>query len=452
MRIALTYIGSGTFSGIPLGLVFLASYVNSRLPEHQVRIVDANWCDPYSALVQGDYDLIGISSMTSQYERATKLARNLRNAATRAPIVLGGVHISTLPSSLRSPFDLGVIGEGEETFCDLIKHFAEGNTDPDAFATVPGLVYQWYSWGQTPPRPVITDMDGFPDLDWSLLDPRYWRRQPNRVWQEQAAESLLVTSRGCPYRCVFCSTTQFWARYRAHSVPWVIRQIQNLTELGVTHVQLYDDLFTVHKKRTREVAEAFRAAGLHKKVKAVSCMARTNLADEELCDILKSMNVKILSFGFESGNDRVLRYLKRDTTSVALNQKAIETCRKHGLRVVGSLMMGSPTETLKEMLDTVRFIRWCVRHGVEDLWPWTSAPYPGTEFWRIGKQRGVVADDMDFDQCAMNSKNPGRPLLLEPNISLNAFRAVWFWAQLNLLPCKLRKLANLARAFMKKNP
>jgi anaerobic magnesium-protoporphyrin IX monomethyl ester cyclase len=446
MRIGLVYLSADNGGIFPVGLMSLAALLKRRFPQHQVEIVDSSFEDPYERITASKYDLIGLSSMTIEYEGATRLAKRLKEAIA-TPLIIGGVHVSTLPNSLRACFDVGVVGEGEETCCDVVSLYEAGTKpSPSLLRTIPGLAFR--DSGKvcvTPKRGLVGDLDSLPPLDYSLIDPRYFRFRALGAWGEYGREAILLTSRGCPYRCAFCSTSLFWDKVRYFSVPWVIGQIKTLVnDHGVDHIQVFDDLFTVHKKRLQAIAAEFRKEGLQRKVR-LACQSRANLVDDELCEILKSMNVTIVSFGFESGNERMLRYLKCDSVTVEQNQKAIRTCVKHGLKVVGSVIMGSPTETLEEMGDTISFIEYTKAAGADRIWSFVTTPFPGTKMWEIARARGKVDEEMDFDTLSLSDRAIENPLLLDEAISPEAFKRVFLEGRRRLHYYKWKKLLALLR-------
>ncbi len=423
MKIGLVYLNHNDGNVYPIGLLSLAAMLRQRQPQHTVDIIDANFDDPFQKAIDPSYDIIGISAMTIEYEKASLLAQHIKKHSS-TPVILGGVHISTLPQSFRPCFDLGIVGEGEITFCDVIAHFAStGTLDPKHLSHIKGLVFfDGDKITTTHPRELIDTLDKIPKLDYSLLHPGYFRKRGMLIWSATGKQGIVLSSRGCPYKCVFCSTTQFWNKVRYFSIERSIEEISDLVDhYGADHIQIFDDLFTINRHRLRQFAAEFRRRELHNKV-SLSCQSRTNLIDDELCEILLSLNVKIVSFGFESGNERMLNYLKCDSTSVAQNKKAIATCAKYGLKVFGSVIFGSPTETLAEMQDTLDFLKQARRLGATSIWGFVMTPFPATQVWNVAKSRGKVCDNMNFDLLTHQSAE--NPMLLEPAISLAQFSAV----------------------------
>lgn len=395
MKIAL--VSTAQRSGCPpIGLVYLASYIRAHTP-YQVDIIDANYQDIFKADYSG-YQVIGISAMTVNFETAIHLANTIKSWNHFTPIIIGGVHISTCPETMMSAFDSMIVGEGEKSFIKLLWDF-ESNVFLEE-------KYQSAS---------VDTLDDLIPPDWGLIDSRYFTRQLNTTFAEWGIEGWLLTSRGCLYRCRFCSTTRFWDKVRFHSVEYVIKMINDLKAKGVTHIQIWDDLFTIDKDRLRQLQPHMRHSGIK-----YNCQPRINKIDEETCRILKDSNVTLCIFGFESGNTRVLKYLKNDESlDVDKSKHAVKLCRKYGLDVQGSVIFGSPTETLPEMIDTLKFMLWCYFHGVQRLWAFVATPFPGTEFWRY------VPKDFKYADL---SHHTAKPLLLDVSVKLWQFKIIMFLA------------------------
>ena len=232
----------------------------------------------------------------------------------------------------------------------------------------------------------------------------------------------MLTGRGCPYRCRFCSTAIFWNKVRFHSAEHVCDEIKMLIErYHVDSILIWDDLFTTSKKRTREIAGILKKEGLTEKA-IFSVQARANLIDDDTCAVLKDMNVNSVGFGFESGSNKVLNYLKNGSVTVEQNKNAILTCKKYGLKVTGSLMFGNPGETIEDMKKTLELIDFMGQNGADLIWTFVTKPLPGTEFWEIAKNRGKVSDDMDWN--ILEQTEDSNPLMLDDGISKDEFRNI----------------------------
>lgn len=394
MKIAL--VSTAQKSGCPpIGLVYLASYIQNHT-QYKVDIIDANYQDIFRT-DYAEYDLIGISAMTVNYTKALELANWIR-FWHNTPLIIGGVHISTCPESFHPIFDSMIIGEGERAFIELLY-----DLETDRLKKV----YQ---------AEFSNNLNNFAFPNWDLIDKRYFTKQFNTTFAEWGIEGWLLTSRGCPYRCRFCSSTQFWNKVKFHSDKYIINCLENLKKKNVTHIQIWDDLFTIDKNRLRRLALYFKNSGVK-----FNCQPRINCIDDEICQILKDSNIILCIFGFESGNTRILRYLKNDISlSIKQNKKAIKLCRKYDLDVQGSVMFGSPTETLSEMFDTLKFMLWCLFNGVQRLWAFVTTPFPATEFWKY------TPKDISWDK--LSHHNITTPLLLDKSVKLWQFRIIMFLA------------------------
>lgn len=361
----------------PLGLVQLGTFLQNK--GHKVEIIDfnwlgVNWYDDYN------YDVIGISAMTKDYGRAISLAKLIKTLKPNLPIIIGGVHISTLPESIHPIFNVGIKGEGEQAFLDTLSL--------KDLEQMQGVILE--------SKPV-SNIDELPYPNWGLVDKRYFENQPNTTWGRFCSEGVMLTSRGCPYSCPFCSTQAFWGnKVRFHSAEYVEQLVKDLVDRGVTHIQVWDDLFALNINRLNDIAGRIRKYKV-----TLNCQPRANLMTDEMCIALRNVGVKTCIFGFESGSEKMLSYLKNDTVTVDDNYHAIKQCRKYGLGVQGSVIFGSPFETKGDLLETLSFIKNAFRLGVERIWSFVLTPFPATRVW----DKAVIQWDEDFDWSKLSHQN-----------------------------------------------
>lgn len=433
-RLALVSLARSSNLNPPLGLVDIASYIQREQPDVMVSILDRNFDDVEQRILSEDFDVIGISAMTVDYSAATALARRIREQ-TGTPILLGGVHISTLPKSLDPIFDTAILGEGELTLTEWVGAFlAHGGAMPpaDVLREIEGLAFFDDSKLVVTKHRGLLSLDAAPLSDWTLLKPEYFEKRRLDELGSLARGASLMTSRGCPYHCAFCSTTVFWGKQvRVYPVAHVIEEICRLVEsYAITHVMIWDDLFTIHKKRLREFIEKLEEVGLLGKI-SFSCDSRANLFDEETCVLLKRMGLKAVFFGFESGCEKTLRFLKQPTVTVAENRVAISRGVRHGFKVQGAVIFASPDETLDEMRETVDFITWAAKEGAYRINSSMLVPFPGTEVWDIAIERGVISEPVDWGQFSLVNQDTCRPFLLDPSIEtkdyMRLFRGFRLW-------------------------
>ena len=414
---------------LPLGLAYLATYMRDKHGFDNTSIIDVNIEPPMDGLRREKPDVVGISTMTLNYGASRRLAAEIKEELD-VPMLIGGGHISTLHESLTKEFDVGVVGEGEETLAGLVDLFErEGSFPAEKLEGIEGLVYRKDgALKASKHRELIRELDDIPIPDRKFLSKEYFK--PRVVfWDggEVGVETSIFTSRGCPYDCVFCSSAMFWNKVRFNSAQRFIDEVRYLNEeYNVTHFLIWDDLFAVSVKRLGEIAELMKKEGLADVARFWGQM-RSNIVNEQLCKDLVKMNIRSLAFGFESGNDRMLKYLKGQHMSVEQHKRAAKLCIDHGIRVAGSLIMGTDSETMDEMRDTLKFIGELGEMGCADLGVYVMTPFPGTATWQVCKERGKVSDDMDWDELGLYGYE--KPFALDDNISRDEFAKLYMEAR-----------------------
>jgi radical SAM superfamily enzyme YgiQ (UPF0313 family) len=363
----------------PLTLGYLAAYLRAYAPD-----VDVRFFLTADEAVNFKPDLVGISSASQNLSLAAELAESLKRQ-TDAPLVLGGIHISLLPQTLPRAFDIGVVGEGERTLVDLVRWRRGEMAD---LATIEGLVLRdGDRLVQTPPRAPIANLDEIPFPDIEMLG-TCWRASGTH-------RTLMYSSRGCPYKCYFCSTTNFWRTYRFFSPEYVIREIEwRHATFGTRWFDFWDDLFIGDDARFRRFAEMFLERGLRERV-ILGFSVRSNLVTPECVRVIKDLGVEQVNFGAESGNDRVLRAINKTSVTVETNQRAIDLLHDAGVFVNCSFVFGFPDETYGEMKDTLKFIERN-KYKLADIGFFPLQLLPGTRYWEMALEKGIVSLDMDW--------------------------------------------------------
>ncbi len=335
-------------------------------------------------------DLVGISSVTENIEVAKSLASQAKER-WGAITVLGGVHITALPKSLPVEFDLGVIGEGEMTFYELVQSIEQTKKlDNSVLKSIKGLVF--HSGSQR----VFTGFRlGINNLDEVPIPTREKYIQSSPI-------TYMMTSRGCPYTCAFCVIPNVSPGYRTFSPDLVIKEILSIKENypEVKNIRIFDDLFIVNGRRVREIAKKIDEAGLNQDL-SFGCWGRANLIDDAMIDSFKMMNMAHVAFGAESGSSQVLSSIKPGV-SLEENQRAIDKLHQSGIKVACSVILGHPQESEADLMATHDFLS----SNLEKLFDVefnVALPWPGTELWERAKKRGLVHDQMDFSpirECA----------------------------------------------------
>ena len=362
----------------PLGIGHLISALRERYPDQiEFEVVDH---DIVNALNEFRPDIVGISAVSQNYNRAIEYASIIRKYGLL--VICGGVHISMMPNSLSKDMGIGVIGEGEETICELIGMYLKGDTFiPESLKSVKGIVYHYK--GQivaTDKREPIKWLDSLP--------------LPDRTFFPVKQNTYMFTSRGCPFKCVFCSSTRFWKGVRCFSPDYIANEIQQLIKQGVNDISFYDDIFPLNTKRIKKLISVLRHRGILGKVD-FHCSIRANMVNDEIIIALKEMGTISIGLGFESGCERILQYLKGQSVTLKDNINAVKTIKRHGLEISGSFIIGSPNETMQEIKKTYEFIK---HNKFTSFCVYPLTPLPGTPIWDYALSKGLVSENMDWSK------------------------------------------------------
>ncbi|MDX1386678.1 MAG: radical SAM protein, partial [bacterium] len=355
-----------------LAPLYLASFLEKHGVPVEIRIKDR-----LEDLEDFQPDVLGVSSVTENIETAKKLARKAKEKWNSLTI-LGGVHITALPQSLPGEFDLGVVGEGEETLKEVLEGWNQSHGfDLTGLNKIKGLVYhQKKGLHFTGFRPGLECLDEIP--------------VPKReLFIKNSPITYMMTSRGCPYTCHFCVIPKTSKGYRVHSPEYVVEEIKSIVTHypEVKNIRIFDDLYIVHRERVEEIADRIVAEGLHQEL-SFGCWGRANLIDEALVDTFQKMNMVHVAFGAESGSSRVLSKIKPGVT-LEENQRALEMLDDHGIRVACSVILGHPEESEADLMATHDFLAKNMDR-LFDVEFNVAIPWPGTDLWDFAKDKGWV--------------------------------------------------------------
>jgi len=340
-----------------------------------------------------DPDIVGVSVRSVKIPSAFRIAEICKGINKEIKVVAGGFHPTMRPDSLLKSKDIDIVirGEGEETFLELAESLINGNV---SLKQVKGISYK-DSDGKlvnTPDRALIKDLDILP--------------VPNRElilgYDDYTADQLgwIMTSRGCAYDCTFCNAKAMWTRkVRFLSLSIVIDELDYLRKnFKITNITFMDDSFTVNKQRVLEFCEMLIET--NKKI-TWSCLTRADLIDEEVIKKMKGAGCTKVDIGIESGNERVQRIINKGIELDGLRQIS-GVLRKHGIFWTGFFMMGFPTETKEEILETLAFMK-----EIRPSWAYLSVftPYPGTSLYELAKKKGMISEDSEYIFSHQNPDN-----------------------------------------------
>jgi len=363
----------------PLGLCALAAFMKVNGCEAKIIDMDAegkNIGDIIQEINQYSPDVIGISATSPVFPMAKLTASKIKEKFN-IPLVIGGVHVTVAPEEAMregKSFDYGIIGEGEITLLELVEVLARG----DSVNRVKGLIYRdGENVLRTEPRPYIQDLDSLPIPDRTLLDlDRYTFSIPKKGI---GRITFMMTNRGCPFQCVFCSARTMWGtRVRWRSVEKVLEEIEHIVnELHIKYISFTDDTLTLKRSRMIEICNGILERNIRFNWEG---MTRANTVDEELLKLMKKAGLVRLSFGIESGDPEILKKIKKGVTLEEV-KRAYKIAYKLGIETRGSVMIGHPYETKRTVMKTLWFIRnlkECMQAYVN-----ITTPFPGTELYEM---------------------------------------------------------------------
>jgi len=378
----------------PLGIQTLAPVL--RRHGHRVSLFDT--CHPHmqaehlaQAVERERPDVIGLSCLsTTTYPALKNLARRLRSAALKIPLIVGGA-FATMNADhiLKDCPDLNcvAVGEGEE----LLPDYLDNLDNPGAVA---GLV--WRNAGKVVRnalRPLLQDLDQFPYPDRTSLPIDYIESLPLDVPAVLSLDKFctMQTSRGCPYACIYCDIPALsQGKWRYRSAAHVLGEMQQLDDLGYGSIYLTDDHFLLNRKRIGEICGGI----LERRLKfRWGCEGRVDAVAVDQLPLMKKANCNFLAFGVEAGSQKVLDRLNKKQTLRQV-EHAISEAKRHGIeRVHGFFVIGSPGETEKEIMTSFRF---AARLKLDTFGFNRLCAYRGTPLWQEYVDREIIDDQRDW--------------------------------------------------------
>jgi len=390
----------------PVGLTYLAGFIREK--GHQVYIYDFQIEEQnfQEFLKKFQPEFVGITCQTAVFYNTLKLAKEIKKEFPKVPIAVGGVHGSYRPHDFfESPnIDLVVKGEGEITLSEILDYYQNKN---NKLENIKGISFKkGNKIIDNPPQELIKNLDILPMPAIDLLPLEKYRVSPDNYLGGRVG--LITTARGCPFNCIFCACKQAFNRtYRARDLDKVLREIDYYVKnYQISQLFIMDDTFALDKKRAIDFCNRMTKAGYNKKI-LWWCQTRVDLVDKELVKKMEEAGCKILSFGIESGVQRILDTISKRTTLKQI-RKAIKLTRKMGLEPRGSFILGLPGESFFDSLKTIFFsLTLPLSQSKFGL----ATPYPGTKLWDIALAEGQVKDKCEdwnrFTQMAAYTKyNP----------------------------------------------
>lgn len=371
----------------PLGILYLAAFL-IREKICDVDVIDAQVEElDYPALKERirniSPDLVGISAMTFTLLDCIKVARIVKELHPNIPIAWGGSHIHIYADEMiRLPeADFCFTGEGEHGFAELLKNLHK----PDEWDKIQGLVFRRNGKVvRTPTRKLLgnDDLDLLPFPARELVP--YWKY--SSVMAKRDPITTMFTSRGCPFRCSFCDRPHLGKNFRANSPKHVVDEMEHCVGLGIREFLIYDDTFTVDKKRVHSICDEI----IQRKLDiGWDIRAKVNTIDADLLKHMKAANCERIHYGVEAGTDRIMKVLRKGITTEE-TKKVFKMTKEAGISTLAYFMIGSPTETREEIRETFRFMQVLDPDYTHIT---ILTPFPATEIYYQGLSSGLLKED-----------------------------------------------------------
>ncbi|MDI6889660.1 MAG: radical SAM protein [Thermodesulfovibrionales bacterium] len=396
----------------PLGLLYIAAVLKQNGID--VRLIEArsrglSHDEVIEEVRKENPHFVGITAITARISSALYLAARIKEInpdinpvrksskdsrifSNGVKVILGGPHVHFEHRTIINEpcVDFCVRGEGEITTLELIKAVLEGGD----LREVKGITFKEKEKViVTPDRPNVADLDTLPFPARELLQNSVYKGS----WTEGETFSPMLATRGCPYLCQFCDAPAIWGRvHRRRSVENVLDELDEIYEkFAVRYVRFVDDLLIVNKKWTIELCRGMLRRGLDEL--SWACDGRVGLMSEEILQELKKANCKVIFYGIEFGNQRILDFCQKGFT-IKQVKETIEMTSKIGISSYGYFMMGYPTESVETVEDTINLaIELALDYGMDSAGFSIVTPFPGTGLYEYCKKNNML-NSTDWSQ------------------------------------------------------
>lgn len=433
----LIYDRIGGLSQPHMGLAYLAAVLEKE--GCSVRLTDMDY-DKVSAeqigkIVENEkIDLVGLTATTPVIKTALTVARAVKIFSPKTKIAIGGVHASVMAQQviLESAIDYVVRGEGEKVIKELVEVIL-GKKGP---GEVLGITFK--EKGEiieTPPHPLIENLDGIPFPARHLFSPKQYR-YPNSLYYPAAA---IHTSRGCPAECTFCQAQNMYGhRVRFRSATSVADEVELLIKkYGVRQIDVWDDNFAASKQRVLQIRDEIVKRDLKTHFSFNAGIRVDTACDAEVLKAMRDMGGFSIAFGIESGSQAILDKVQKRTT-LGQAREATVLAKRLGFETWGFFIIGFPDDNEETMRETISFAR---ELNLDIAHFHILKPYPGSQIYLEMMKENLI-DNLDFENYGMYSfpvhhtkfvsskrifayqKMAYRSFYLRPKAIINQFKAI----------------------------
>ena len=363
---------------VHLGLGYIASYASQVYPNLTFELLDTRVAKIHEVkkFIDIQFDFIGITATSQTFLEALELTKTIRARWPKTPIVIGGAHCSTVKGEVLQdfPFDYAVYGEGEITFSELIGYFK----GEKVLSEINGLMYRNEDGSVVvnPERELIGDLDSIPFPMYSLYKMSLY------------PQHRMITTRGCPHKCVFCNSHSIWTnRWRKRSAENIISEIEYLsTNYSMKSFVFNDDSFNIDLDRVEKICDYL----IEKRTGIIwTTSVRVDRISEPVAQKMQLAGCYNVSIGVESANNEVLKLMSKSNTREKIYE-GIQIFRRAGIDVMGQFMIGNPGDTLSTIEESIEYAKTSNLNGVEF---YTALPYKDTQLWEYATTHGRMLTD-----------------------------------------------------------
>ncbi|RXJ98219.1 hypothetical protein CRU98_10685 [Arcobacter sp. CECT 8986] len=406
LLIAPTYINSANTMYFPIGMAYLCSYLEKK--GFEIDGINMNnyglekGLEKVSTLLKSKkYDVIGIGGLTIAFEQIEYLIKKLR-CLSDAKIVLGG-GITACESEIvikEIKPDYMIISEGELIFEELLYHIADIKKPLPKGSWSFNLNRSEIEY-QNNESYSINELDELPFPDYEKMEiDKFIDIQSGEIWSHHKVDPFvgkyipISASRSCPFKCTFCYHSGM-GKYRKHSVDYATEFIKRLKEkYKITHFLIYDELFSLNKKRVIEFCEKIKKLNI-----SFMCQLRVDQIDLEMLKTMKDAGCIEISYGIESGSNKVIESMQKKITAEQI-ENAIKLTREAKIGIQGNFLYGDPAETEETIKDSLKFQEKNKLYFSD----WSMVlPYPGTVLHNIALSKNLINDRVQFIKDIANT-------------------------------------------------
>lgn len=368
-----------------LGILYIAAHLE-KYSSHSVEVLDADveGITSYEVMEEHirkrDPDVVGIQMMTFTARDALHTARAVKRIDKKIPVIVGGPHPNIFVNETIAfdEIDIIVLGEGEKIFTDLINRLSD-NRD---IADMPGIACKHNG------KVTINDKKGYiEDLDTLPFPARHLTpyKKYFSMLGNHASFTTMISSRGCPFRCLFCDRAYHGKIYRGRSAQNVVQEMEECEKMGIQEIDFQDDLFTLKKDRVYEICDLLVSK---KSTLKWNVRARIDTVDKELLKKMADAGCQRIYFGVEAGTPEIQKVLRKNI-DLDRAKKVFKWARDNNIAALAYIILGSPTETKDHIYRTIKYMK--------ELKPDFAhigilTPFPHTDLYSLGLEKGLYDD------------------------------------------------------------